>query len=137
MKKKRAYHNSIYWNGAVYIIGGGHHYNVQSSFESSMYAYEEDFFAEHESSGAALIALIDSLDTYMSRPKIHELQGSEDLSEYIPEDIPEYNPEKTKMEIWNIKESPDKFKTTENWPELFGWSSPHLFIVPDSFFPDH
>ena len=73
----------------------------------------------------------------MSRPKIRELQGSEDLIEDIPEDIPEYNPEKTKMEIWNVKESPDQFKTTENWPELFGWRWPNLFIVSDSFFPDH
>ena len=64
----RTYHNSIYWNGAVYVIGGW------------------------------------------------------------------FN---TKMEIWNIKESPDKFKLTENWPELIDWEYPHLFIIPDSFFPDH
>ena len=43
----------------------------------------------------------------------------------------------TKMEIWNIKDSPDQFKTKENWPELFKWNFPHLFIVPDSLFPDH
>ena len=43
----------------------------------------------------------------------------------------------TKMEIWNIKDSPDKFKATENWPELFEWFNPHVFIVSDSFFPDH
>ena len=45
--------------------------------------------------------------------------------------------DKTKMEIWNIKDSPNQFKTTENWPELFYWMNPHLFIVPDSFFPDY
>ena len=73
LNRGRNSHNSIYWNGAVYVIGGAY-----------------DYF-QH----------------------------------------------KTKMEIWNIKDSPDKFKTTENWPELFDWESPHLFIVPDSFFPDH
>ena len=40
----------------------------------------------------------------------------------------------TKMEIWKINDSPDQFRTTENWPELFGWENPHLFIVQDSFF---
>ena len=44
---------------------------------------------------------------------------------------------KTKIEIWNIKDSPDQFKSKENWPELFDWKRPHLFIVPDTFFPDH
>ena len=43
----------------------------------------------------------------------------------------------SKMEIWNIKDSPDQFKTEENWPQLYNWYKPHLFIVPDSFFPDH
>ena len=71
--KPRIRHNSIYWNGAVYVIGG----------------------------------IYNSVDT------------------------------KTKMEIWNINDSPDQFKTTENWPELFFWEKPHLFIVPDSYFPDH
>ena len=78
LNKPRRNHNSIYWNGAVYVIGG--EYGVIG-----------------------------------------------------PEYIFNYN---TKMEIWNIKESPDKFKTKENWPELFRWRWPHLFIVPDSFFPD-
>ena len=68
LNKPRIWHNSIYWNGAVYVIGG--------------------------------------------------------ISE-------------TKMEIWNINDSPDQFKTKENWPELFYWARPHLFIVSDSFFPDH
>ena len=75
LKKRRYWYNTIYWNGAVYVIGG--HYD-----------------------------------------NIHE-NG------------------KTKMEIWNIKDSPDQFKTKENWPELFYWMWPHLFIVPESFFPDH
>ena len=44
---------------------------------------------------------------------------------------------KTKIEIWNINDSPDQFVTKENWPELFGWRKPHLFIVPDAFFPDY
>ena len=65
LNKPRYMHNSIYWNGAVYVIG-----------------------------------LYDSGDN-------------------------------TKMEIWNIKDSPDQFKTKENWPELFDWHDPHLFIVPD------
>ena len=37
----------------------------------------------------------------------------------------------------NITDSKDQFKAKENWPELFHWRWPHLFIVPDSFFPDH
>ena len=77
LNKPRKYHNSIYWNGAVYVIGG---------------IYGEGY---------------------------------------------DWDDTKTKMEIWNIKDSSDQFKTTENWPELFGWETPHLFIVPDSFFPDH
>ena len=44
---------------------------------------------------------------------------------------------RTKTEIWKIADSPGEFKTTENWPELYGWKNPHLFIVPDSFFPDY
>ena len=73
LQKRRWLHNSIYWNGAVYVIGG-----VYGTAES-----------DH-----------------------------------------------SKMEIWNIKDSPDQFQTTETWPELFNWIGPHLFIVPDSFFPD-
>ena len=41
----------------------------------------------------------------------------------------------TNIEIWNIIESPDRFQTSENWPILFSWFNPHLFIVSDSFFP--
>ena len=74
LKKPRAKHNSIHWNGAVYNIGGIHGY------------YNED-------------------------------------------------DRRTKMEIWKIEDSPDQFKTYENWPELYKWEYPHLFIVPDSFFP--
>ena len=44
---------------------------------------------------------------------------------------------RVRMEIWKIQDSPDRFETTENWPELFNWETPHVFIVPDSFFPDH
>ena len=80
LQKRRWLHNSIYWNGAVYVIGG-----VYDTEESNL---------------------------------------SKILSDH------------TKMEIWNIKDSPDQFQTTETWPELFNWIGPHLFIVPDSFFPD-
>ena len=73
LNKPRYYHSSIYWNGAVYVIGGRHDWDDQN----------------------------------------------------------------TKMEIWEIKDSPDQFETKENWPELFSWGKPHLFILPDSFFPDH
>ena len=38
--------------------------------------------------------------------------------------------DRTKMEIWKIEESPDEFKTSENWPELDKWYYPHVFIVP-------
>ena len=54
--------------------------------------------------------------------------------EYSIEDGHDFR--KTKMEIWKIEDSPDEFKTSENWPELDQWMFPHLFIVPDSFFPD-
>ena len=77
LNKPRADHNSIYWNGAVYVIGGAH----------TAYTGDND-------------------------------------------------DKKTKTEIWNVKDSQDQFKTKENWPELFRWRWPHLFIVPDSFFPD-
>ena len=43
----------------------------------------------------------------------------------------------TKMEIWNITNSPERFQTSETWPKLFGWTKPHLFIVLNSFFPEH
>ena len=76
LKKPRVFHSSIYWNEAVYVIGGYNDNNVD-------------------------------------------------------------NFENTKMEIWNITDSPDRFKTKEIWPELFYWSKPHLFIVPDSFFTDN
>ena len=74
LNRPRAWHNCIYWNGAVYVIGGIHRYSSS---------------------------------------------------------------ERTKMEIWKIKDSPDQFETLENWPELNDWNWPHLFIVKDSFFPDY
>ena len=86
LKTARHYHNSIYWNGAVYVIGGNYDCDPQAMSTEPTY--------------------VDNCET-------------------------------TKIEIWNIKDSPDQFKTTENWPELFDWESPHLFIVPDSFFPDY
>ena len=81
LNKPRYYHNAIYWNGAIYVIGG---------WQSGL-PHENNYFSHKN----------------------------------------------TKIEIWNIKDSPDQFKTKENWPELFKWERPHLFIVPDSFFPDH
>ena len=74
LSRRRQEHTSIFWNGAVYIIGGTHG---------------------------------DPYDT------------------------------KTRMEIWTIRDSPDRFSTSQNWPELKYWTRPHLFIVPDSFFPDY
>ena len=59
-----------------------------------------------------------------------------DLAPYMIVDY-EVDDSKTKMKILNITESPDKFETKENWPELFDWNYPHLFIVSDSFFPDY
>ena len=57
LNKPRRNHNSIYWKGAIYVIGG-------TWWKSASY-------------------------------------------------------NSTKMEIWKIENSPDKFKATENWPELF------------------
>ena len=73
LKKPRHSHNSIYWDGAVYVIG-----------------------------------------------------GRNDLSDYI-----------TKIEKWNMNDSPEQFQTIENWPVLNNWLNPHLFIVPDSFLSDY
>ena len=84
LNKPRAAHNAIYWNGAVYVLGGSY--------------------------------IVPSL------PLVY------------PEDDDDSG--KTKMEIWKIEDSPDEFKTSENWPELNSWFDPQLFIVPDSFFPD-
>ena len=77
--KPRYKHNSIYWNGSVYVIGG----NTE----------------RHN--------------------KYHDYRG------------------KMKIEIWKIEDSQEKFETIENWPKLKRWMNPHLFVVPDSFFPDH
>ena len=88
LNKPRFDHSSIYWNGAVYVIGG---------FPAEEWT-EMDYNLLH-----------DKLNTTY----------------------------RTKMEIWNIKDSPDQLKSTENWPELFDWRHPHLFIVQDSFFPDY
>ena len=79
LNEPRSNHNSIFWNNAVYVIGGGHMASL--------------------------------------------LYGDEQV--------------KPKMEIWNITDSPDEFKTSENWPQLYQWEYPHLGIVPDSFFPDY
>ena len=72
LNKPRSDHNSIYWNGAVYVIGGRH----------------------------------------------------------------KANKKRTKIEIWDIANSPGVFNSSENWPDLLDWANPHLFIVSDSFFPD-
>ena len=81
LNKPRTNHNSIYWNGAIYVIGGAN---------------------------------------YGDNVDVRNAYGR-----------------KTKMEIWNIKDSPEQFKAEENWPELLEWEHPHLFIISDSFFPDH
>ena len=94
LNKPRSGHNSIYWNGAVYIIGGGYGSNGidnSVSYQNLTYSFEDEY--------------------------------AESL--------------KTKIEIWKIGDSPDEFKISENWPELNNWNTPHLFIVPDSFFPDY
>ena len=83
LKGRRQFHNSIYWNGSVYVIGGT------------------------------------SSPTVMTGP------------------FGEWPWAKTKIEIWDMNDSPDRFVTKENWPELFSRRKPHLFIVPDSFFPDY
>ena len=93
MKKPRNYHSSIYWNGAVYVIGG--------------LAYDR-FYG------------------YTAEDKL-----------YFNADIVINKTGRAKMEIWKIADSPDEFKTSENWPELNQWMNPYLFIVPDSFFPDY
>ena len=80
LRRPRTRHSSIFWNGAVYFIGG--------------YYVFQDWRTVDENS-------------------------------------------RVRMEIWKIPDLPDRFETTENWPELFNWDSPHLFIVQDSFFPDH
>ena len=72
LNKRRSDHNSIYWNGAVYVIGGKH----------------------------------------------------------------KANKKRTKIEIWDIGNSPGVFNSSENWPELLDWANPHLFIVSDSLCPD-
>ena len=85
LKKSRQFHNSIYWNGSVYVIGGT------------------------------------PSDAVETGPLVGYNIGISN----------------TKIEIWDMNESPNEFVTKENWPELFGWRKPHLFIVPDSFFPDY
>ena len=81
LKKPRGSHSSIYWNGAVYIIGG---FGPQTGYP--FWGFRVD---------------------------------------------------KRKIEIWKVEESPDQFRSFENWPELYSWFYPHLFVVPDSFFPDY
>ena len=93
LKRPRAYHSSINWNGAVYFIGGRYQINDWLNLWDSDYDY-----------------------SYHSE---------------VDEDS------RVRMEIWKIQDLPDHFETTENWPELFNWKTPHIFIVPDSFFPDH
>jgi len=85
LNKPRYDHSSIYWNGAVYVIGGT--YNDDSD---------------------------------------------------VPVMVNQPNLDNTKMEVWNVKDSPDQFNSNEiNWPELALWRYPHLFIIPDSYFPDY
>ena len=78
LKHRRYWHTSIYWNGAVYLIGG-------------------------KSKGS--ISLGDQ--------RSHTMATRSD-----------YNDEYMKMEIWNIADSPDQFKTTKTWPNLNNWLCP-------------
>ena len=82
LKNPRQFHNSIYWNRSVFVIGG---------------TWRNEIMAQ-------------SLEKRL---------------------------DKTKIEVWDMNHSPDQFATNEKWPELFGWRKPHLFIVPDAFFPDY
>ena len=105
LSRPRAYHSSIFWNGAVYVIGGRCALSYWTSDELSFGS------------------------SYSSSYPVDELQyksGYEVDKEH-----------KVSMEIWKIQDSPNQFTTTENWPDLFDWEKPHLFIVADSFFPDH
>ena len=103
LRRPRVDHRSIYWNGAVYFIGGRYRFN---GYLSQMYA--------------------DVIELPARITKREYLNDSE-----VDEDL------RVRMEVWKIQDLPDRFETTENWPELFNWQKPHLFIVQDSFFPDH
>ena len=108
LNKPRLNHNSIYWNDAVYVIGGQYPLDIES------------------------IAT-----TLLSQYLYKILSGSDYVSDSTADTLLGRDTEKTKMEIWNIKDSPDQFRTKANWPKLDKWIYPKLFIVPDSFFPDH
>ena len=108
LNKPRYDHSSIYWNGAVYVIGGRPGKAWSDAWGEPNPSEPNPFLIQYFN---------------FSFTPIYEFK----------EDVPH----RIKMEIWNIKDSPDQFESTENWPELFDWKNPHLFIVPDSFFPDY
>ena len=98
LNKSRESHSSIYWNGAVYVIGG-------SPLEAPRNQTEIPWLPP-----GARNPWADTRDVRNQDPR--------------------------KIEVWKIEDSPDIFKSSENWPDLYNWDNPHLFIVPDSFFPD-
>ena len=116
LNKPRIYFNSIYWNKAVYVIGGGYREYHQCSIEGEKLQTTTDPLAY--------------LKPFTFNFKLFPSYEDETRCDYLQE-------VKTKMDIWNIEDSPNEFQTTENWPELDNWMNPHLFIVQDSFFPDH
>ena len=115
LNKRRMNHSSIYWNGAVYVIGGQYYEGVGGGYEreENSYIYSDSYFSDSDDWSVQI--------------------GYENGILVTPID----DPYKTKMEIWNISNSKDQFNSIENWSELFGWEWPHLFIVHDSFFPDY
>ena len=115
LNKRRMNHSSIYWNGAVYVIGGQYYEGVGGGYEreENSYIYSDSYFSDSDDWSVQI--------------------GYENGMLVTPID----DPYKTKMEIWNISNSKDQFNSIENWSELFGWEWPHLFIVHDSFFPDY
>ena len=114
LRRPRAYHSSIYWDGAVYFIGGRYHFDdLQYKMNTEYYFFKNEYSNYSEE--------------YYSESVVNNSVSEVDDGEKS----------RDRMEIWKIQDHPDRFETTENWPELFNWEKPHLFIVPDSFFPDH
>ena len=104
LNKPRVYSNSIYWNKAVYVIGGGYREYHQCVYEGEkLHRNIDDLLTiEHE------LTINDFLKPLFPSP------GDETWCDYLQQI-------KTKMEIWKIEGSPNEFQTTENWPELDNW----------------
>ena len=132
LRRPRASHSSIYWNGAVYFIGGRYRFNGYFSqmfgdlihiFNITLNNWNKQFNDTQTLSDwlPYLLFELDLTMNYLNYSVVDE----------IDKDL------RVRMEIWKIQDLPDRFETTENWPELFNWGKPHLFIVQDSFFPDY